>query len=158
MDPFSAKGCHFVSAQFKNAFEFNEHFLITILDHLYSCLFGTFLYNSEQQRVKENVRELTQSLWSLVNSEPEEYTSPLYASYPQQHVLFPVASLRRIQLWKAYYCRWNPRMRLQEPVQVRSRELLQLRAQLQKQLEELKKEHESKASRIPPRVSSPITV
>lgn len=144
--------------QFKNAFEFNEHFLITILDHLYSCLFGTFLYNSEQQRVKEGVRERTQSLWSLVNSEPEEYTNPLYASYPQQHVLFPVASLRRIQLWKAYYCRWNPRMRLQEPVQVRSRELLQLRAQLQKQLEELKKEHESKASRIPPRVSSPITV
>lgn len=144
--------------QFKNAFEFNEHFLITILDHLYSCLFGTFLYNSEQQRVKENVRERTQSLWSLVNSELEEYTNPLYASYPQQHVLFPVASLRRIQLWKGYYCRWNPRMRLQEPLQVRSRELLQLRAQLQKQLEELKKEHESKASRIPPRVSSPITV
>ncbi|XP_050039962.2 phosphatidylinositol-3,5-bisphosphate 3-phosphatase MTMR2 isoform X1 [Dermacentor andersoni] len=144
--------------QFKNAFEFNEHFLITILDHLYSCLFGTFLYNSEQQRVKETVRERTQSLWSMVNSNIEEYTNPLYASYPQQHVLFPVASLRRIQLWKGYYCRWNPRMRLQEPVQVRSRELLQLRAQLQRQLEELKKEHESKVSRIPPRVSSPITV
>ncbi|KAL3242906.1 hypothetical protein MRX96_020919 [Rhipicephalus microplus] len=144
--------------QFKNAFEFNEHFLITILDHLYSCLFGTFLYNSEQQRVKENVRERTQSLWSMVNSEIDEYTNPLYASYPQQHVLFPVASLRRIQLWKGYYCRWNPRMRLQEPLQVRSRELLQLRAQLQRQLEELKKEHESKMSRIPPRVSSPITV
>lgn len=144
--------------QFKNAFEFNEHFLITILDHLYSCLFGTFLYNSEQQRVKENVRERTQSLWSMVNSDIEEYTNPLYASYPQQHVLFPVASLRRIQLWKGYYCRWNPRMRLQEPLQVRSRELLQLRAQLQRQLEELKKEHESKVSRIPPRVSSPITV
>uniref|UniRef100_L7M0Y8 phosphatidylinositol-3,5-bisphosphate 3-phosphatase n=1 Tax=Rhipicephalus pulchellus TaxID=72859 RepID=L7M0Y8_RHIPC len=144
--------------QFKNAFEFNEHFLITILDHLYSCLFGTFLYNSEQQRVKENVRERTQSLWSMVNSEIDEYTNPLYASYPQQHILFPVASLRRIQLWKGYYCRWNPRMRLQEPLQVRSRELLQLRAQLQRQLEELKKEHESKMSRMPPRVSSPITV
>uniref|UniRef100_A0A1E1X5I7 phosphatidylinositol-3,5-bisphosphate 3-phosphatase n=1 Tax=Amblyomma aureolatum TaxID=187763 RepID=A0A1E1X5I7_9ACAR len=147
-----------VMNQFKNAFEFNEHFLSTILDHLYSCLFGTFLYNSEQQRVKESVRERTQSLWSLVNSDIEEYTNPLYASYPQQQVLFPVASLRRIQLWKGYYCRWNPRMRLQEPLPVRSRELLQLRAQLQRQLEELKKEHESKSSRIPPRVSSPITV
>lgn len=147
-----------VMNQFKNAFEFNERFLIAILDHLYSCLFGTFLYNSEQQRIKESVRERTQSLWSLVNSDIEEYTNPLYASYPQQHVLFPVASLRRIQLWKGYYCRWNPRMRLQEPLQVRSKELLQLRAQLQRQLEELKKEHESKSSRIPPRVSSPITV
>ena len=35
-----------VTRQFPNAFEFNEHFLITILDHLYSCLFGTFLCNS----------------------------------------------------------------------------------------------------------------
>lgn len=43
----------FYKLQFPNAFEFNEHFLITILDHLYSCLFGTFLFNSEYQRVKE---------------------------------------------------------------------------------------------------------
>lgn len=39
--------------QFPTAFEFNEYFLITILDHLYSCLFGTFLCNSEHQRGKE---------------------------------------------------------------------------------------------------------
>lgn len=34
-----------ISLQFPNAFEFNEHFLITILDHLYSCRFGTFLFS-----------------------------------------------------------------------------------------------------------------
>lgn len=55
--------------QFPNAFEFNEHFLITILDHLYSCLFGTFLYNSEFTRIKEvsgnNVSEQMISLVSL---------------------------------------------------------------------------------------------
>jgi len=39
--------------QFPTAFEFNELFLIVILEHLYSCRYGTFLYNSEQQRVKE---------------------------------------------------------------------------------------------------------
>ena len=39
--------------QFPAAFEFNENFLVTMLDHLYSGLFGTFLCNSEQQRVKE---------------------------------------------------------------------------------------------------------
>ncbi|KQK80577.1 Myotubularin-related protein 2 [Amazona aestiva] len=46
-----------MTRQFPTAFEFNEYFLITILDHLYSCLFGTFLCSSEQQRVKE-VRQL----------------------------------------------------------------------------------------------------
>ena len=39
-----------VSQQFPNAFEFNEYFLSTVLDHLYSCLFGTFLYNSDKER------------------------------------------------------------------------------------------------------------
>lgn len=42
-----------VSKQFPNSFEFNEHFLITILDHLYSCRFGTFLCNTERERVAE---------------------------------------------------------------------------------------------------------
>ncbi|XP_036764301.2 myotubularin-related protein 1 isoform X6 [Manis pentadactyla] len=43
-----------MTRQFPSAFEFNELFLITILDHLYSCLFGTFLCNCEQQRFKEH--------------------------------------------------------------------------------------------------------
>ncbi|XP_053896889.1 myotubularin-related protein 1 isoform X5 [Malaclemys terrapin pileata] len=52
-----------MTKQFPAAFEFNELFLITILDHLYSCLFGTFLYNCEQERLKEmpihqNLKEL----------------------------------------------------------------------------------------------------
>jgi hypothetical protein len=38
--------------QFPYAFAFNEHFLVTILDHIYSCLFGTFLGNCEKQREK----------------------------------------------------------------------------------------------------------
>lgn len=39
--------------QFPSAFEFNELFLMTVLDHLYSCLFGTFLCDCEQQRFKK---------------------------------------------------------------------------------------------------------
>lgn len=34
-----------LTQMFPNAFQFNETFLITILDHLYSCRFGTFLFN-----------------------------------------------------------------------------------------------------------------
>lgn len=43
-----------VMKQYPHAFEFNEHFLITILDHLYSCRFGTFLCNTERERVQES--------------------------------------------------------------------------------------------------------
>lgn len=39
--------------QFPAGFEFNELFLLTLLDHLYSCLFGTFLCDSEQERTAQ---------------------------------------------------------------------------------------------------------
>uniref|UniRef100_A0A6Q2Z0A7 phosphatidylinositol-3,5-bisphosphate 3-phosphatase n=1 Tax=Esox lucius TaxID=8010 RepID=A0A6Q2Z0A7_ESOLU len=124
---------------FPAAFEFNEYFLVTTLDHLYSCLFGTFLCNSEQQRVKEEVPKKTVSLWAYINSQLEEFTNPLYVNY-SNHVLFPVVSMRHLELWVGYYIRWNPRMRPQEPVHQRYKELLAKRAELQKRVEELQRE------------------
>ncbi|XP_074691252.1 myotubularin isoform X4 [Strix aluco] len=101
-----------MSKQFPTAFEFNEQFLITILDHLYSCRFGTFLYNSESLREKEKVTEKTLSLWSLINSEKSKYTNPFYTK-ELNRALYPVASMRHLELWVNYYIRWNPRIRQQ---------------------------------------------
>lgn len=50
------------------AFEYNEAMLITILDALYSCKFGTFLCNSEKERVEHKLSERTVSLWSYLIS------------------------------------------------------------------------------------------
>lgn len=65
-----------VQRQFPNRFEFNERFLRKLYYHLYSCQFGTFLYNSEQERrTGENGLappcERTVSVWDLFNSAPE---------------------------------------------------------------------------------------
>uniref|UniRef100_A0AAQ6IN14 Phosphatidylinositol-3,5-bisphosphate 3-phosphatase MTMR2 n=1 Tax=Anabas testudineus TaxID=64144 RepID=A0AAQ6IN14_ANATE len=128
-----------LTRQFPAAFEFNEYFLVTILDHLYSCLFGTFLCNSEQQRLKEEIPKRTVSLWSYINSQMEDFTNPLYVNY-SNHVLFPVVSLRHLELWVGYYIRWNPRMRPQEPIHQRYKELLAKRAELQKRVDELQRE------------------
>uniref|UniRef100_A0A915JYV0 phosphatidylinositol-3,5-bisphosphate 3-phosphatase n=1 Tax=Romanomermis culicivorax TaxID=13658 RepID=A0A915JYV0_ROMCU len=97
-----------LSQQFPNAFEFNANFLLTILEHLFSCRFGTFLYNSEMQRNKEQVREKTPSLWSFINCNAEYYLNPLYNRFTANHVLIPCCSIRRIKFWKEYYLRWNP--------------------------------------------------
>lgn len=37
--------------QYPQLFEFNSKFLLTISDHLYSARFGTFLFNSDHERV-----------------------------------------------------------------------------------------------------------
>ncbi|XP_054162802.1 myotubularin-related protein 2-like [Oppia nitens] len=139
-----------ITKQFPNAFEFNEYFLITIMDHLYGCLFGTFLCNSEYQRYKEEVKSKTKSLWSFTNSEEniDNFKNPLYTNYAKHHVLMPVASIRRIQLWTAYFCRWNPNLRPQEPIQTRNKELLLMRTEIKKRADDLQKELQTKLSRI----------
>jgi hypothetical protein len=52
--------------QFPEAFEFGESFLQTILFHAYSCLFGTFLFDCESERVRERTAATTQSLWTHI--------------------------------------------------------------------------------------------
>ncbi|XP_044258312.1 myotubularin-related protein 2 [Tribolium madens] len=137
-----------ITQQFPNAFEFNDYFLITILDHLYSCRFGTFLCNSERERVQEKLKEQTVSLWSYTNSQLDLYKNPLYwANNNQQRVLIPIASIRHIKLWKAYYCRWNPSMRTQDPVYQRIRELLILKEQLENTVEQCRREQQSRMAR-----------
>ncbi|XP_075896695.1 myotubularin-related protein 1a isoform X2 [Nelusetta ayraudi] len=134
-----------MTRQFPAAFEFNELFLITVLDHLYSCLFGTFLYNSEQERTAKEVPAETLSLWSYINSQPEDFTNPFYVDY-EHHVLYPLVSPRHLELWSSYYARWNPRMRPQVPVHQNLKEILVLRAELQRRVEELQREASSSHS------------
>ncbi|XP_013884809.1 myotubularin-related protein 1 [Austrofundulus limnaeus] len=128
-----------MTQQFPAAFEFNELFLITVLDHLYSCLFGTFLCNTEQEKVAKEVQTKTVSLWSYINSQADDFTNPFYMDY-QNYVLCPLVSSRHIRLWTSYYVRWSPRMRPQVPVHQTQKDLLVLRAELQRRVDRLKRE------------------
>ncbi|XP_073743974.1 myotubularin isoform X5 [Callorhinus ursinus] len=136
-----------MSKQFPTAFEFNERFLITILDHLYSCRFGTFLYNCESAREKQKVTERTISLWSLINSNKDKFKNPFYTKEINR-VLYPVASMRHLELWVNYYIRWNPRIKQQQPNPVEQRyvELLALRDEYIQRLEELQLASSAKLS------------
>ena len=88
-----------VTQQFPNAFEFNEYFLTTILDHLYSCLFGTFLFNSEKERRDNKLSTRSQSLWSFINSKRAMFLNPMYCGVlDNTKALFPVASIRSVMV------------------------------------------------------------
>lgn len=49
--------------QHPTRFEFNERFLRRLLYHLYSCQYGTFLYNNEKSRLDARVQSRTRSVW-----------------------------------------------------------------------------------------------
>ena len=59
-----------------------------------------------------DVQLCTSSSPSPHSHQLEIYKNPLYTESIQQ-VLFPSASIRKLELWKGYYLRWNPRMRPQ---------------------------------------------
>lgn len=128
-----------MTQQFPHAFEFNEHFLVTVLDHLYSCRFGTFLASSEAQRHSDHLPERTVSLWTYVNDNERDFLNPFYHQSDFNHrVLLPACSYPHLKLWNGYYLRWVPHMRSQDPVKRRERELLQIVARLRERVDERK--------------------
>ncbi|KAK3728847.1 hypothetical protein QZH41_020231 [Actinostola sp. cb2023] len=64
--------------QFPFAFQFNERFLLTLHDHVYSCQFGTFLGNCERERKMLSLSTRTYSLWGYMWQNISDYANPLH--------------------------------------------------------------------------------
>jgi hypothetical protein len=98
-----------IMQQFPLEFEFNEAYLITIVDELYSCKYGTFLANSERSQRMLNLRQTTASLWSYMNhsSMRPSYLNPLYQpAFVNNDSFIPAsASPNKVQFWDSLYNR-----------------------------------------------------
>ena len=72
--------------QHPTRFQFNERFLRRLLYHLYSCQYGTFLYNNEKERVDARVHERTRSVWDYFLARKEQFTNERYDETVDDHV------------------------------------------------------------------------
>ncbi|XP_008415488.1 phosphatidylinositol-3,5-bisphosphate 3-phosphatase MTMR3 isoform X2 [Poecilia reticulata] len=93
---------HQLQRQFPCSFEFNEAFLVKLVQHTYSCLFGTFLCNSGKERKDRHVQERTCSVWSLLRPANRTLRNMLYSAHSET-VLHPVCHVRNLMLWTAVY-------------------------------------------------------
>lgn len=94
---------HQLLCQHSTAFEFNHALLLATLDASYSCRFGTFLYNTERQRVEANIREKTVSFWTYVNAHRDDFINPCYRPHP--HVIDVSVEARHVRWWHAMFDR-----------------------------------------------------
>ncbi|KAH6671538.1 myotubularin [Plectosphaerella plurivora] len=100
--------------QFPNRFEFNERFLRRLLYHLYSCQYGTFLYNSEKQRHVAKVSERTASVWCYFLARRPEFTNKDYDAVVDDHdkererIIIP--DLENIRWWHQSFNRTDEEM------------------------------------------------
>ncbi|XP_051903699.1 myotubularin-related protein 4 isoform X2 [Hippocampus zosterae] len=93
---------HQLLKQFPCLFEFNEAFLVKLVQHTYSCLYGTFLCNNAREREARNIYKRTCSVWSLLRTGNKNFQNFLYIP-SHDMVLQPVCHTRALQLWTAVY-------------------------------------------------------
>ncbi|KAI4202826.1 MAG: hypothetical protein LQ350_002324 [Teloschistes chrysophthalmus] len=89
-------------AQHPTRFQFNERFLRRLLYHLYSCQYGTFLYNNEHERVENKVMARTRSVWDYFLGRREQFLNSRY----EEGVDDNVRGKERLVLPRAGEVRW----------------------------------------------------
>lgn len=96
--------------QFPKSFEFSEEYLIAMVDEIYACRFGTFLFDCVKEREENNVKKTTVSLWSEL-CHPDnrvKYYNPLYSPCPNtRRWMFIDCSALKIRLWERFHLRYN---------------------------------------------------
>ena len=99
-----------IMTQFPTNFEFNEMFLIDIMDHFYSNRFTTFLKNNQKEREeiceKKGVDLFAHSLWWHLKENKKKYLNEMYNSSVLVFCLAPKSNQMILSLWKSYYLRY----------------------------------------------------
>ncbi|XP_045469511.1 myotubularin-related protein 4 isoform X2 [Harmonia axyridis] len=94
---------HQLLKQFPCDFEFSEAYLVKLAQHIYSNLFGTFLCNTLQDRLKI-VNNRTFSVWEFLNS--PRFKNHLYepsGNFTMPKVIWPLTNVRDLYLWREVY-------------------------------------------------------
>lgn len=100
--------------QYPTRFEFNERFLRRLLYHLYSCQYGTFLYNNEKERLEAHLRDKTRSVWDYFLSRREQFLNDKYDATIDDNVrgrerlLLPASS--EVRWWHELFGRTDAEM------------------------------------------------
>jgi myotubularin-related protein 6/7/8 len=81
--------------QYPSRFEFSERFLRRLLYHLYSCQYGTFLFDNERERVEARAAQRTRSVWDYFLCRKQDFMNPAYdpavddSVRGQERMIFP---------------------------------------------------------------------
>ncbi|GAB5593661.1 phosphatidylinositol-3-phosphatase ymr1 [Umbelopsis nana] len=95
--------------QYPARFAFNEKMLSELHYHVYSCQFGTFLFNSEYERTQNQPQSKTCSIWDYFNSNYDEFTNPDYDPKLDQDISHDGGVLlpdpKNVQYWASLFGR-----------------------------------------------------
>ena len=91
--------------QFPTEFEFNSDYLLFIAKNYNVNLFGTFMFNNEEERLKNKAKEVTPSVWTYLLNNKEKYVNPLYSNKNTKKIISPNYAYYSYKLWTSYFMR-----------------------------------------------------
>jgi len=96
-----------LSRFYPHSFQFNERFLHTLHEHVYSCQYGTFIGNCEKDRLDLRLRERTYSLWGFIKRTEADYLNPFYRRETEltHPTLIPHNAPQSFTFWRSMYMR-----------------------------------------------------
>lgn len=109
--------------QFPCSFEFNQRYLIALLDEVYEKRSGTFLFDTEKKRMELNTISRTCSVWSFLQElgHTFDFHNPFYHSKRNVDTCPEILQFSwhpsTLTFWSSYYLRsfhFNERIRSQE--------------------------------------------
>ena len=93
---------------YREYFEFNEDFLVYLLEEVVSCKFGTFLCHCEKSRQDQRVQKSTDSIWTHALS-PQVQPMFINAQYKSSNTVFPLDDAVSVSFWSSVHLRNNLR-------------------------------------------------
>ena len=90
-------------------FEFNDKLLVFIAEELYNCKYGDFFFNSEQERIRNELRDKTFTIWFTIDLQREFFKNPAYVGMENaaRVTQLPVVQIERLRYWKEYFSKYS---------------------------------------------------
>ena len=98
---------HQLLYQFPNAFEFNDDLLLFLAKYYSTNLYGTFMFNSEKERVERDAKNNTTSVWSDVMKNASKFKNVYYNGENPVKILSPNYAPYNLHFWSDFFMQYN---------------------------------------------------
>ena len=98
---------HQLLYQFPNAFEFNDDLLLFLAKYYSTNLYGTFMFNSEKERVEKDAKNNTTSVWSDVMKNASKFKNVYYNGENPVRILSPNYAPYNLHFWSDFFMQYN---------------------------------------------------
>eukprot|EP01103_Thecamoeba_quadrilineata_P005317 TRINITY_DN15132_c0_g1_i1.p1 TRINITY_DN15132_c0_g1~~TRINITY_DN15132_c0_g1_i1.p1 ORF type:complete len:1538 (+),score=277.79 TRINITY_DN15132_c0_g1_i1:87-4700(+) len=100
---------------FPQAFEFTEELLQLIMESIFSCRFGNFIYPSSKAKDDEGVRQKAANLWAFVQRSRSLFLNPFFTPSTSELALSD-KTLNESPLWFSYFFRYSAAQRIHKAI------------------------------------------